>query len=155
MLLYTYFYNISLNALKTNIYQYVIYLFRTFQLSEELGPKLGQRLTTFHTLWARAPTELQRSIIFFHWHAANQETNKTMPAIFFFSNISRIIYFLLFSCKMRFRSSSTYCNKKLITHCQKIREHGFVQQSFRDVCVKFKVDHFGRFRTGAHQVSVT
>ena len=27
-----------------------------------------------------------------------------------------------------------------------------MQQSFRNVCAKFKVDRFGRFRTGARQV---
>ena len=35
---------------------------------------------------------------------------------------------------------------------QKKRGHGFVQQSFRHVGAKFKVDHLSRFRTGARQV---
>ena len=55
VLLYTHFYNISLNVLRPN---YVIYLFHTFQISGKLASKLGQKLTTFPTLWAPAPTEL-------------------------------------------------------------------------------------------------
>ena len=30
--------------------------------------------------------------------------------------------------------------------------HGFVQQSVRNACAKFKVDCLSRFRTGARQV---
>ena len=94
VLLYTHFYNIFLNVLRPTPFSvYVIYPFHTFQISEKLGSKLGQRLTTFPTLWAPAPTKLYCSIIFFHWYSANQETNKTVPAIFFFSNIFWIIYF--------------------------------------------------------------
>ena len=37
---------------------YVIYPFHTFQISGKLGLKLGQKLTTFPTLSAPAPTEL-------------------------------------------------------------------------------------------------
>ena len=43
--------------------------------------------------WAPAPTELEFSINFLDWYVANQGTNKTVPAIFFFSNIFWIIYF--------------------------------------------------------------
>ena len=39
-----------------------------------------------------------------------------------------------------------------MTHYQKKRGHGFVQQSARNVCAKFKVDRLSRFRTGARQV---
>ena len=35
------------------------------------------------------------------------------------------------------------------------RGHGFVQQSVRNVCAKFKVDCLSRFRTGARQVFTT
>ena len=84
-----------------------------------------------------------------HWYVANRETNETVPAIFFFSNIFWIIYFQLFSCKMRFQNSSNYCNKKWMTHYQKKRGHDFVQQSVRNVCAKFEVDRWSRFRTRA------
>ena len=33
--------------------------------------------------------------------------------------------------------------------------HGFVHQSVRNVCAKFKVDRLSRFRTGARQVFTT
>ena len=52
----------------------------------------------------------------------------------------------------RSQSSSNYCNKKLLTHYQKKRRHGFGQQPFRNVFPKFKVDYLSCFCTGAHQV---
>ena len=42
-----------------------------------------------------------------------------------------------------------------MTHYQKKHGHGFVQQSVRNVCAKFKVDRLSRFRTGARQVFTT
>ena len=92
VLLYTYFYNISLNALRPTFFNiYNLPFWRSSNIGKirvKVGPK-----TTFPIFWAPAPTELQFSIIFFHWYVANQETNKTVPAIFFFPNIFWIIYF--------------------------------------------------------------
>ena len=42
-----------------------------------------------------------------------------------------------------------------MTHYQKKRGHGFVQQSVRNVCAKFKIDRLSRFRTGARHVLTT
>ena len=42
-----------------------------------------------------------------------------------------------------------------MTHYLEKRRHSFVQQSFRNVCAKFKVDPFNRFGTGAHHVLTT
>ena len=42
-----------------------------------------------------------------------------------------------------------------MTHYWKKRGHGFVQQSFKNVCAKFKVDRFSHFRTGARQAFTT
>ena len=42
-----------------------------------------------------------------------------------------------------------------MTHYWERRGHDFVQQSVRNVCVKFKVDQVNRFRTGARQVLTT
>ena len=42
-----------------------------------------------------------------------------------------------------------------ITHYWEKNGHGFVQQSVRNVCVKFKVDLFSRFCTGARHVFTT
>ena len=134
---------------------YVIWFFEALQISVKLGSKLGQKLTTFLTLWARAPTELQFSIFSYHGYVANKETNKTMPAIFLFLNVFLTISFSLFSWKIHFQNSSNYCYKKWTTHYYKKRGHGFVQQSVRSVCSKFKVDRFNRFRTGARQVFTT
>ena len=39
-----------------------------------------------------------------------------------------------------------------MTHDYKKRGHGFVQQSVRNVCAKFKVDCLSRFHNGARQV---
>ena len=59
VLLYTYFYNISLNVLRPTFFNiYIIYHIYFLQISVKLGSKLGQKLTTFPTLWAPAPTEL-------------------------------------------------------------------------------------------------
>ena len=116
MLLYTIFFNISLNVLKPTFFDICNLPFYALHISVKLGLKLGQKLTTFPTLWAPAPTELQFSVIFFHWYIANQETNKTVPAIFFLLNIFWIISFWSFSWKLRFQNSSNYCYKKWTTH---------------------------------------
>ena len=47
VLLYLYFYNISLNALKLTFSVYIIYLFYALQISVKLGPKMGQKLTKY------------------------------------------------------------------------------------------------------------
>ena len=113
MLLYTIFFNISLNVLKPTFFDICNLPFYALQISVKLGSKLGQKLTTFSTLWAHSPTELQFSVIFFHWYIANQETNKTVPAIFFLLNIFWIISLWSFSWKLRFQNSSTHCYKKM------------------------------------------
>ena len=42
-----------------------------------------------------------------------------------------------------------------MTRDYKKRGHGFVQQSVRNVCEKFKIDRLSRFRTGARHVLTT
>ena len=71
VLLYTHFYNIYLTVLRPAFFNTCNLPFSHFPNIKKLGSKLGQRLTTFPTLWAPAPTELQCSIIFFHWYLAN------------------------------------------------------------------------------------
>ena len=66
VLLYTYFYNISLNALRSTFVNiHIIYPFYTLQKSVKLGSNLDQKLATFPLLWAPALTKLQFSIFFF------------------------------------------------------------------------------------------
>ena len=114
VLLYKNFYNISLNVLRSTFFN--IYNL-PFLRSANIG-KIRVKV--------RQQTELQFSINFFHWYVANQETNKTVPAIFFFPNIFLIIYFQLFSCKIRFQSSSSYCNEIWISNYSEKRGHDFV-----------------------------
>ena len=54
-----------------------------------------------------------------------------------------------------FQNSSNYCNKNWMTHYKKKRGYGFVQQSVKNVCAKFKVDRLSRFRTGVCHVLTT
>ena len=89
VLLYTYFYNISLNILRANFLNICSLPVSHFpNIRVKVRPK-----TIFSTLWAPAPTELEFLITFCHLYLANQETNKTVPAIFFFSNSFWIMYF--------------------------------------------------------------
>ena len=50
MLLYTIFFNISLNVLKPTFFDICNLPFYALQISVKLGSKLGQKLTTFSTL---------------------------------------------------------------------------------------------------------
>ena len=87
VLLYKYFYNISyfymlLRSIFFNIYKF------PFLRSPNIGKirvKLGQKLSAFPTFWAPAPIAVFNNC--FHWYVANEETNKTVPAISFFPNI--------------------------------------------------------------------
>ena len=49
VLLYVYFYNISLNILRLTFFK-IIFLFHTPRILGALGSKLGQKLTIFPTL---------------------------------------------------------------------------------------------------------
>ena len=42
-----------------------------------------------------------------------------------------------------------------MTHYYETHRNVFVQHPVRNLCAKFKVDCFSRFRTGAHQVFTT
>ena len=53
----------------------------------EIRVKVGPKTNYFFLLYEPVPTELKFSIIFFHRYVANQQANKTVPTIFFFSNI--------------------------------------------------------------------
>ena len=72
---------------------YMIYLFYALQISVKLGLKLGQKLTTFSYFMSSCTNRIEVFKKILYWYVANQEANKTVPAIFFFSNIFWIIYF--------------------------------------------------------------
>ena len=63
VLLYTYFY-ISLNLLKPAFLNINNLPFLRFPHIGKIRVKVGQKLVTFPTLWAPAPTKLQFSIFF-------------------------------------------------------------------------------------------
>ena len=62
--LYTYFCNISLNVLRPNFFNMYNLPFSRFPDARKVRVKFGPK-TTFPTLWAPAPTELQFSIVVF------------------------------------------------------------------------------------------
>ena len=104
VLLHTYFYNISLRLTFFNIYNL------PFLRSPNIGKirfKVGQKTNYFSYILSSRTNRIAVLNNFSHWYVAKQETDKTVPAILFFPNIFSIIYFQLFSCKIRFQSSSS------------------------------------------------
>ena len=66
---------------------YIVYLFYALQISVKLRSKLGQKLTTFSYFMSSCTNRIEVFNIFFFTDVANEEVNKIVPAIFFFSNI--------------------------------------------------------------------
>ena len=116
VLLYTNFYNISLNVLRPTFFNIYNLPFLRSPNIGKIRVKVGPKTDYFSYILSSCTNRIAVFNDFFHWCAANQETKKTVLAIFFFPNIFWIIYFWLFSCQIRFQSSSSYCNKKWITH---------------------------------------
>ena len=83
--------------------QYMIYLFFFFFRFPNIGEMRVKVELLHQQLWF--------SVTFSHWNTPNKDPNKTVPAIFFFSNIFWIISLWLFSFKMWFWNPSKYCNK--------------------------------------------
>ena len=115
VLLYTSFYNISLNVLRPNFFnRYNLPFLPSHKINQK--SKVGAKTNYFWYFRSSYTIRIMFFNNFFHWYVANQATNKTVSAIFFFSNIFWIIYFYLFSCKICFQNSSHYYNKKWMTH---------------------------------------
>ena len=110
MLLYTHFYNISLNVLRPNFFNICNLPISHFPNIRKIRVKVGPKTNYFSYFMSSCTDRIVVFNNFFHLYLANQESNKT--AIFFVSNIFWIIYFQLFSCKIRFQSSWNYCNIK-------------------------------------------
>ena len=96
VLLYTYFYNISLNVLWPNFFN----LYNLpFLLSTDIGKirvKFGPKITYFSYFISVCTNRIAvfyYCYFLFQWHIANQGINKTVAAIFFSSSIFWIIYF--------------------------------------------------------------
>ena len=93
VLLYTHFYNISLNILRPTFFNITNLPFSHFPNIKKIRVKVGPKTNYFSYFMSSCTDRIAVFNIFFHWYLANQETNKTVPAIFFFSNIFWIIYF--------------------------------------------------------------
>ena len=87
VLLYTHFYSISLNVLRPTFFNICNLPISHFPNIMEIRVKVGPN-PNYISYFMRSCTN--RIVVFnnfFHLYLANQETNKTVPAIFFFSNI--------------------------------------------------------------------
>ena len=87
MLLYTHFYNIFLNVLRPNFLNIFNLTISHFQNIRKIRAKVGPKTNYFSYFVSPSTDRIAVFNIFFHLYLANQETNKTVPAIFFFSNI--------------------------------------------------------------------
>ena len=76
VLLYTYFYNISLNVLRPAFFRVYNLPFSASLNIGKIRVKVGQKVATFPNLWAPVPTELQFSITFIRWYVAKQSQTK-------------------------------------------------------------------------------
>ena len=71
VLLYTYFYNISLNVLRPTFANICNLPFLQFPNIGKIRVKVGPKTRYFSSFMSSCTTELQFSIIFFHWYVAN------------------------------------------------------------------------------------
>ena len=92
--LYTYFYNISLNLRRPTFFNICNLPFLRSHNIGKIRVKVGIKTNYFFLIYELLHQQnLKFSIIFCHWYVANEETNKAVPMIFFFSSIFWIIYF--------------------------------------------------------------
>ena len=93
VLLYTHFYNIPLNVSRPNFLNICNLPISHFPNIRTIRVKVGPKINHLSYLMSSCNDRIVVFNNFFHLYLANQETNKTVPAIFFFSNIFCIIYF--------------------------------------------------------------
>ena len=87
VLLYTYFFNISLNVLRPTFFNICNFSFLHSLNIGKIRAKVGPK-TNYSSYFMSSCTNI--IAVFnnlFHWYVVNQETNKTMPTFFFFLNI--------------------------------------------------------------------
>ena len=87
VLLYTHFYNISLNVLRPNFLNICNLPISHFPNIRKIRIKVGPNNNYFSYIISSCTDSIVVFNNFFHLYLTNQETNKTLPAIFFFSNI--------------------------------------------------------------------
>ena len=93
VLLYAYFYNISLNVLRPNFFSIYNLPFLCSPNIGKIRAKAGPKTNYFSYILSSCTNRNAVFNNFFHSYVANQETNKTVSVIFFFPNIFWIIYF--------------------------------------------------------------
>ena len=94
VLLYTYFYNISLNVLRPTFFNICNLPFSHFPNIRKIRVKVGPKTNCFSYFMSSCTDRIVVfNSFFFHLCLANQESNKTVPAVFFFSTIFWIIFF--------------------------------------------------------------
>ena len=86
-LLYTHFYNISLNGVRPNFLNICNLTISHFPNIRKIRVKVGPKTNYFSYFMSSCTDSIVVFNNFFHLYLANLETNKTVPAIFFFSNI--------------------------------------------------------------------
>ena len=93
MLLYANFYNISLNVLRPTFFNIYNLPFLPSPNIGKIRVKVGPKTDYFSYVLSSCTNRVTVfNNFFFYWYVATQETNKTVPAIFFFPIIFWIIY---------------------------------------------------------------
>ena len=86
-LLDTYYFNISLNALRPIFLNICNLPFLRFPNIGKIRVKVGPKTNYFSYFMSFRTSRITVFNNFLHWYIANQETNKTVALIFFLSNI--------------------------------------------------------------------
>ena len=89
---------------------YILHLFLALRILGKWGSKLGKKRTRFSILRAPAPKHLWFAIVFSHWNAYNQDSQKTVDAFLLFLNNLFLTAFV-----QNVNLSKDYC-KSWITH---------------------------------------
>ena len=87
VLLYTHFSNISLNVLRPNFFNICNLTISHFPNIGKIRVKVGPKTNYFSYFMSSCTDRIVVFNNFFHLYLANEESNKTVPAIFFASNI--------------------------------------------------------------------
>ena len=103
VLLYTHFYNISLNVLRPNFLNICNLSISHFPNIRKISVKAGPKTNYFSYFMSSCTDSIVVSNNFFSLIFSQPRNKQNRAAILFFSNIFLIIYFQLFSCKIRFQ----------------------------------------------------
>ena len=82
LLLYTYFFNMSLNVLRPTFFNICTLPFLRSPNIGKIRVKVGPKTNYFSYFMSTCTNRIALFNNFFHWYVANQETSKTIVAIF-------------------------------------------------------------------------